>query len=96
MLPIQERCWRKSDEELATIGIGTTVCHTQYTGAGVFERRMDFIFEFLAEDGTATPASARWVAGLDHEIWDYTMEDYIVVVASLRQGCEILTGLRLL
>lgn len=54
---------------------------------------MDLVFKFLAVYRAPPSASAGWIAGLDHEIWDYAVEDDVVVVASLSKGREILTSL---
>jgi hypothetical protein len=54
---------------------------------------MDFVGEFVAVDGRAAAASARWVAPLDHKRGDYTVEGCVGVVVSLGQGGEVFTCL---
>lgn len=55
---------------------------------------IDLILEFLAEDRATATASTRGITGLEHEIWDYAVEDYVVVVAALGEGGKVLAGLR--
>lgn len=54
---------------------------------------MDFVFELVAVDGATASAGAGGVAGLEHEVWDYAVEEYAIVVATLGEGGEILAGL---
>ena len=54
---------------------------------------MYLVLELLAIDGAATSTCAGWIASLKHEIWDYAMEDYVVVVSTLGKGREIFTRL---
>lgn len=55
---------------------------------------MDLVVEFLAVDGRAAAARARRVAGLEHEVGDYAVEEEVIVVAPLREGFEVFAGLR--
>lgn len=59
----------------------------------MFQRRVDFVFELLAVDGTATAARSCRVASLDHEVWDYAVNHNVVVVASLGKRGEVFTSL---
>ena len=54
---------------------------------------MYLVLEFVAIDGAATSTCTGGIAGLKHEIWDYAMEDYVVVVATPGKGSKINTGL---
>lgn len=54
---------------------------------------MDLVCELFAVDGAAAAAGAGRVAGLEHEVWDYAVEDYVVVVAALGEGGEVLARL---
>ena len=78
---------------LASIGIGATVGHAQYSGASMFQRRVNLIFEFLAIDRAPTSSSARRIASLQHKVGDDTMKYLIVVVASLGKGSKVLASL---
>jgi hypothetical protein len=89
MLPIQPRRRRQCDEELTTIRIRSAVRHAQDARARMLQRRADLIFEFLAIDRGAATARACWVAGLDHEIGDYAVEDQVVEVATFGEGREV-------
>lgn len=89
VLPIQPRRRRQRDEELTPVGILPTIRHTQNARPGMLQSRIDLIFELLAVDGSATAAGTGRIAGLQHEIWDYTMEDNVIVVAALSEGGEV-------
>ncbi len=54
---------------------------------------MYLVLEFVAIDGAATSTCTGGIASLEHEIWDYAMEDYVVVVPTPSKGSEIPTGL---
>lgn len=76
MLPIQPGRRRKRYEELTPIRIRPAIRHAQYPRTRMFEARMDLVLELLAKDGAATAAGAGGVAGLEHEVWDYAVEDH--------------------
>ena len=59
----------------------------------MLQRRIDLVFELFAVDGSAAAAGAGGVAGLQHEVWDYAVEDDVVVVAALGEGGEVVAGL---
>ena len=59
----------------------------------MLQRRVYLVLEFVAIYGAATSTCTGGIAGLKHEIWDYAMEDYVVVVATPGKGSEIITGL---
>ena len=54
---------------------------------------MYLVLELVAIDGAATPTCAGGIASLKHEIWNYAMEDYVVVVPTPSKGSEVPTGL---
>jgi len=58
----------------------------------MFQRRGDFIGEFVAIDGTATATGAGRVAALNHERGDDAVEDEVIVVAALGEGREVCAG----
>lgn len=93
MLPIQPGRRRQCNKKLAPVRILPAVRHTQDAGPGMLQRRIDLVFELFAVDGSAAAAGAGGVAGLQHEVWDYAVEDDVVVVAALGEGGEVVAGL---
>ena len=89
MLPIQPRRRRQRNKELTPIRIRTAIRHTEDAGAGVFEGGGDLILEFVAVDGGAAAAGARWVAGLEHEGGDDAVEEEVVEVAAGGERAEV-------
>lgn len=74
MTVVQPACLDSGDEELRSIGVGTSVGHRQAAGFGVLEREV-LIFELVAIDGLATGAIVIGeVAALAHEVGNHTME----------------------
>ncbi len=59
----------------------------------MFQTGVDLVFELFAVDGAAAAAGAGGVAGLEHEVWDYAVEEDVVVVAALGEGGEVFAGL---
>lgn len=49
-------CWYNSDEKLATIGIGTCICHAQSVWSIMSEVWMEFIFKFSTPDALSSSA----------------------------------------
>ena len=93
MLPIQPRRRRQRNEKLTPVRILPAVRHTQDARTGMLQSRIYLVFEFFAVDGSAAAAGAGRVAGLEHEVWDYAVEDDVVVVATLGEGGEVGAGL---
>lgn len=60
----------------------------------MFERRVDFVFEFLAVDGCSAPPSACRVTGLEHEVGNYTVEENVVVVTAAGELSEVFACLK--
>ncbi len=59
----------------------------------MFKRRVDLVLELFAVDGSPAATGAGRVAGLEHEVGDYAVEEYIIVVAATGKLSEVLTGL---
>ena len=59
----------------------------------MLQRRVYLVLEFVAIDGAATSTCTSGISSLKHEIWDYAMEDYVIVVATPGKGSEVPTGL---
>ena len=89
VLSVQPRRRSEGDEELTTVGVRPTVGHAQDPSPCMLKVLLYFILEFLAVDGTASPASAGRIARLYHEVGDNAVENDVVIVAPLRKGCEI-------
>jgi len=49
-------CWYNSDEKLATICIGTCICHAQSVWSIMSEVWMEFIFKFSTPDALSSSA----------------------------------------
>ena len=60
----------------------------------MLQARVYLIRKLLAVDRIATSAGAGRIAGLEHKVGDDAVEDYVVVIATLSQGGEVLAGLR--
>src|SRR2546430_17158656 len=80
MLSCQPVGRRESNEELATVGVGTGVGHRENAGLIELAPRLEFVGELVA--GT-TGAVAEWIASLDHEVRDDAVEREPVVVRPL-------------
>lgn len=93
VLPVQPRCRRQGDKELAAVGIRSAVRHAQHAGASVLQVVTNLVFEFLAVDGAPSAAGTGGITGLDHEVGDDSVEEHVVVVASLREGRKIFASL---
>ncbi|TGO32625.1 hypothetical protein BHYA_0301g00090 [Botrytis hyacinthi] len=50
------------------------------------------VFEFLPVDRGSAAAGARGIARLQHEVWDYPVEDDAVVVAAPDQSLKVGAG----
>ena len=94
MLSIQPGRWGQSNEELTPVRVLPTVRHAQDPRPGMLQSRIDLIFELFSVDGSAAAAGTGRVAGLEHEVWDYAVEDDVVVVAALGEGGEVVAGLK--
>lgn len=92
MLPIQPRRWRQRDEELTPIRVLPAVRHAQDPSTCMLQCRIDLIVELFAVNGRATAPSAGGIAGLQHEVWNYAVEDDGVVVTALGEGGEVGAG----
>ena len=59
----------------------------------MFQSRIDLVLELFTVYGSTAATGAGGVAGLEHEVWDYAVEDDVVVVAALSEGGEVGAGL---
>ncbi len=93
MLAIQMGRRSEGNEELTAVGARAAVGHTQRPLPCMLQAGVELVFEFSAVDGGAAAASAGGIAALDHEAWDYAVEDYGVVLPSRGEGRKVFAGL---
>ena len=91
---VEPRSRDGSDEELATVGAWSGIRHRQDTWAIKGVRADAFIFKVLTPDRLPAHASASWVAALDHELFNDTVEDDAIVIAVFRVCAEVLARFR--
>ncbi len=61
---------------MAAVGVWAAVCHAEDTGAGVFQRWVKFIFEFVA---WSTRSCAKWATSLHHKTFDHAVEGQAII-----------------
>lgn len=59
----------------------------------MLQQRGYLVLEFLPVYAGTAPTGTGWIAGLKHEVGNYAMEDYAVVVPTLGEGFKVLAGL---
>ena len=95
VLPVQMRGGRKSDKELAPVGVGAFVGHAQDAAGIVSQRGADLVVEQLV--GGVVDGGGRLglgvclgAAGLHHEAGDQAVERAAIVEARGAEGEEVL------
>lgn len=83
MLAIEMRGVHSGDEELGSVGAGSSVGHGEKADSVVTKLKV-FVGELCAVDGLTTTARALGeVTALEHEVRDDTVEDAVLVVKRL-------------
>ena len=95
-MAIQPWTWDSGDEELGAVGVWTGVCHRKLTRLGVLDVEV-LVFELVAVDGlTAVAVEVGDVTTLDHEAWNDSVENGVLVAKALftsAQCSEVLSSL---
>jgi len=96
VLVVQPAGLNSGDEELASIGVGSSISHGHDTRASVLQCEV-LISELAAIDGLATSAVVVGeVSTLAHEVGDDTVENAAFVAKALlasAKGAEVFSGL---
>ncbi len=77
---VEERSWGGGDEELGAVGSWASVRHGENSWSCVTEIGMEFICELVTR---ATATAFGWIATLEHETIDHTMERHAIVITAL-------------
>src|SRR5690349_6646280 len=90
VLPVEPWGFDVRNEELTAIGVRAGVRHRKNTLSVFMRVVFDLVFKTVA--GT-TAAGACWIAALNHEVGDDTMEVCSIIEAFPRKKHEIVDGL---
>ncbi len=74
------------DKELAAVGAGTGIGHTEDARSIMFESGIELIFELISG---STSACAGGIAPLDHEIVDDTVKGAAIIIAFSSEKEEV-------
>lgn len=74
---------------LGTICVRSAVGHTEHASTCMFQSGVDLVVKLLSVNRTSTSSCASRITCLDHEVWDDSMANDIIVVSSLHQGHEV-------
>lgn len=91
---IHTYCGQNSDEKLTSIRVCASICHWHSVRSIMSKRWMEFIFEVTAPNRFTACSGAGWIASLNHETFDYTMEYVAIVVAVFAVHAEVLDCFR--
>ena len=84
MLTVEPWAWDGGDEELRSVGVGSSVGHGEEAGFGVLLGEV-FVSELLAVDASSTGSiSTCEISSLEHELSDDSVEWGSLVSLSLR------------
>lgn len=92
MFAVQPWRGRQCDKELASIGVGATIGHTEDASTGVFERWGYLVLELFAVYGFPASSGSRGIATLNHEVGYNSVKYKVVEVVALSKGFEIVAG----
>jgi hypothetical protein len=85
---VQPARFHGGDEELRTVGVGSSVCHRHDSGPGVLQRKV-LVLELVAVDRLASSAIVVGeVASLAHEVGNDTVECGALVAVALLAGAQ--------
>ncbi len=84
MFPVEPRRRYRRNKELTSVGVGSSVGHTDLERRIMTQGRMEFVFKLSAPATLTTCAISLGITGLYHETFDDTMENDAIVVAVLR------------
>ena len=85
---VQPRGLDRSNEELGSVGVGSSVGHRHDAGSGVLQDEV-LILELVSVDGLASGSVVVLeVATLAHEIRNHTVEGGTLVAEALLSGAE--------
>lgn len=88
MFSIEPTSLGTSDEELTAIGIGSSICHREYTRFGMSKLKV-FILESGSINGFTTGTIVVGeIATLAHEIRDHPVETATLVAKTFFSGAE--------
>lgn len=77
------RSWLKEDEELASVGVGSRICHGEVPSGFVLQIEV-FVVEFLAiHTESSSAVEVGEISSLNHESLDESVEDAIFEVEIL-------------
>jgi len=90
MLPIQPRCLRGTNEELTSIGIGSSIRHAHRSNSTVSNIKVLIIESSPIDTFPPRSIEIRHVTPLAHESWNDPMENTSLVTKASLAGAELL------
>ena len=90
---VQPWCFNGGDEELAAVGAGACVGHSEQAGFVEFNIACALVFEVFAPDRFASAAGPGRIAALNHEILNDAVKNHAIIVAVLAVGGEVFASL---
>lgn len=95
MLVVKPRARYDCDEELRSVGIGSSIGHRQdVRSVEPVLLWSEFVLKHASPNGLASSAVTLGASCLVHEAFDDSVEDHTIVVVFLHQFDEVFTGFR--